>query len=94
MNDVEMNIKSRLSVPPEVMSRLVGDETVLLDLASGTYFGLGGVGKRIWEAVSAGRSLEQTVEALTTEFEVDKAQAEADVLEFAKNLIDRGLLAA
>ena len=87
-----MDLETKLSIPPQVMSRLVGDETVLLDLSSGTYFGLGGVGKRIWESVSEGQSLSQTVEVLTTEFEVDEAQAEADVLEFAKNLLDRGLL--
>jgi len=78
--DVEMNI--------------VGDETVLLDLASGTYFGLDGVGKRIWETVSDGRSLAETVEVVIAEFEVDKAQAEADVLEFANDLKERGLLVA
>ena len=87
-----MDLETKLSIPPQVMSRLVGDETVLLDLSSGTYFGLAGVGKRIWESVSEGQSLSQTVEILTTEFEIDKAQAEMDVLEFANNLIGRGLL--
>ena len=33
-----MNLDTKLSIPPQVMSRLVGDETVLLDLASGIYF--------------------------------------------------------
>jgi len=89
-----MNIESKPIVPPQVMSRLVGDETVLLDLASGTYFGLDGVGKRIWETVSDGRSLAETVEVVIAEFEVDKAQAEADVLEFANDLKERGLLVA
>jgi len=69
-----MNIESKPIVPPQVMSRLVGDETVLLDLASGTYFGLDGVGKRIWETVSDGRSLAETVEVVIAEFEVDKAR--------------------
>ncbi len=40
-----MQLDTRLSVPPQVMSRMVGDETVLLDLASGVYFGLDGVGQ-------------------------------------------------
>ena len=30
-----MDLETKLSIPPQVMSRLVGDETVLLDLASG-----------------------------------------------------------
>ena len=40
-----MNLDTRLTIPTQVMSRLVGEETVLLDLASGHYFGLDNVGK-------------------------------------------------
>jgi hypothetical protein len=76
------------------MSRLVGDETVLLDLASGIYFGLDGVGKRIWESVSEGNSLSQTIAIIVAEFEVDEKQAQADVIEFVSNLVERRLLVA
>ena len=89
-----MDLETSLSVPPQVMSRLVGDETVLLDLASGAYFGLDGVGKRIWEVISDGNSLTQTVAAVTEEFDVDEAQALEDVIEFTNTLLDRGLLVA
>ena len=89
----KMNLATKLSIPPQVMSRLVGDETVLLDLASGIYFGLDGVGKRIWENVAEGMSLEETATAITSEFEVDDARAQADVVEFASELVGRGLLA-
>jgi len=83
---------TRLSIPSQVMSRLVGDETVLLDLASGIYFGLDGVGKRIWDAVSEGRNIEETVTIITAEYEVEEAQAKADVINFIGNLVERGLL--
>jgi hypothetical protein len=88
-----MNLDTQLSIPPQVMSRLVGDETVLLDLASGMYFGLDGVGKRIWEAVADGNSLGQTATVIAAEYEVDDARAQADVIEFATDLVERGLLA-
>ena len=87
-----MNLDTRLNVPPQVMSRLVGDETVLLDLASGHYFGVDGVGKLIWESVSTGKTLAETVDAIVAEFDVEKAQAEADVTAFASQLVERGLL--
>ena len=89
-----MNLETKLSIPSQVMSRMVGDETVLLDLASGTYFGLDGVGKRIWETVADGQSLAETAAVITSEFEVDKVQAQADVLAFASDLVERGLLVA
>ena len=88
-----MNLDTKLSVPPQVMSRLVDDETVLLDLASGIYFGIDGVGQRIWEAVSQGQSLGDTVAVIVAEYEVDEAQAQADVNAFVSDLVARGLLA-
>ena len=88
-----MNLDSKLTVPPQVISRLVGDETVLLDLESGLYFGLDNVGQYIWEAVSAGKNLGEASDAVVSEYSVDKVQAEADVIEFASTLVARGLLA-
>ena len=87
-----MKLETKLSIPPQVMSRLVGDETVLLDLSSGIYFGLDGVGKRIWEIVAEGRSLEETVMVITAEFEVNEAQAQTDLIAFVEYLVERGLL--
>jgi len=88
-----MNLDTHLTVPPQVMSRLVSDETVLLDLASGMYFGLDGVGQKIWEAVTEGRSLGEAATAIVNDYEVDEAQAQTDVIEFATDLVARGLLA-
>lgn len=87
-----MDLDTHLTVPPQVMSRLVGDETVLLDLASGNYFGLDSVGKSVWEAISAGRSLAEAVGLIIAEYDVDEAQARSDVLTFAEDLVESGLL--
>ncbi len=88
-----MNPDTRLSIPPQVMSRPVGEETVLLDLESGMYFGLDGVGKRIWESVGNGLTLGEIAAVIVSEFEVDDAKAQSDVFEFAGDLLQRGLLA-
>ena len=87
-----MNLDTTLSIPPQVMSRLVDDETVLLDLESGMYFGLDGVGKRIWESISEGNSLNETAAIIAAEFEVDKERAQADLITFVSDLLERGLL--
>ena len=88
----ELKLDSRFSIPPQVMSRQVGDETVLLDLSTGIYFGLDSVGKRIWEAVADGNNLVQSAALIAAEYEVDDARAQADVLEFASELVARSLL--
>ena len=92
MTETELNADSRLSIPAPVMSRLVGDETVLLDLESGMYFGLEGVGKRIWESVADGNSLGEIAAIIAGEFEVEETQALTDLIAFASNLLERGLV--
>jgi hypothetical protein len=91
--EIPIDMNSRLSIPPQVLSRPVGDEIVLLDLASGQYFGLDKVGMRIWECISGGQSLAETVASLVAEYEVGEEQASKDVIDFVTNLVDRGLLA-
>jgi hypothetical protein len=88
-----MDLDSRLSIPTSVISRGVGDETVLLDLESGIYFGLDGVGQRIWESIGAGLTLGETAAVIVSEYEVEKAKAQFDVIEFARELVERELLA-
>jgi hypothetical protein len=87
-----MNPDTRLTIPPHVMSRVVEDETVLLDLESGTYFGLDGTGQRIWLSFGEGLSLAEIAAVIVSEYEVEEAQAQADVQAFAAELLDRGLL--
>ena len=87
-----MNPDTRLSIPTLVMSRLVGEETVLLDLQSGMDFGLDGVGKRIWESIGEGLTLGEATDVIMSEFEVDEATARSDVVEFVSDLVERGLL--
>ena len=74
------------------MSRLVDDETVLLDLESGMYFGLDGVGQRIWECIRDGQTLGEIAALIAAEYEVDEHTAFADLVEFVTDLVERGLL--
>ena len=89
-----MDLDAKITIPPQVMSRLVGEETVVLDLESGIYFGLDGVGKRIWESLSDGKTLAETVAVIASEYDVDEARAVADLVTFATELLERGLLRA
>lgn len=87
-----MNLSTKLAVPSQVMARPVGDETIILDLASGTYFGLDPVGARIWQLIGEGHPLTEVCDRLLTEYDVERAQLEADVLRLIQELLDRGLV--
>jgi hypothetical protein len=88
-----MQLTDRVTTAEDVVAREVAGETVLLNLASGTYFGLNAVGGRIWQWFDSGScSLAEVSEKLQLEFEVDAAEAEADVLALAGNLVEHGLI--
>jgi hypothetical protein len=69
-----------------------GDEAVLLDLASEYYFGLNAVGKRAWQLLSADPSVKSAFNALQSEYDVDAAQLEGDLLALLQQLADAGLV--
>jgi hypothetical protein len=74
------------------MARQVGDETVLLDLASGNYYGLDPVGARIWQLLGEGKTLAQVCDVLVAEYEVPRATLESDVEQLVGQLGEKGLL--
>jgi hypothetical protein len=74
------------------MARTVGDETVILDLASGTYFGLDPVGARIWALMGERKTLAEICATMLEEYEVEREQLETDVLRLSGELVERGLV--
>ncbi len=88
-----MNLSDRFAVPPDVMARQVGEETVILDLASGTYFGLDPVGAHMWQAMVEGKTLAQVCERMLAMYEVSRGDIERDVLALGQKLFDKKLIA-
>jgi len=81
-----MNLSDKIKIPAQVMARQVGAETVILDLATGTYFGLDPVGARIWQLMSEGKTLSEVCDAMQAEFEVSREDIQRDVIELTEKL--------
>lgn len=88
-----MKLTDKIAASEDVVAREVGGETVLLDLASGTYFGLNEVGGRVWEMIDGdGLTLDQICGRIEAEFEVSRDVVDGDITTLARELIDRGLV--
>jgi hypothetical protein len=87
-----MDLAGKVSIPREVMSRQVGDELVILDLASGTYFGLDAIGARIWQLMEAGKPLAEVCDVMTGEYDVTRGQMQQDLVNLLAELHARGLV--
>jgi len=87
-----MKLSDKITIPAPVMARQVGEETVILDLTSGTYFGLDPVGARIWQLMVEGKTLAEVCEAMLAEYEVTAEKIELDVLALTQELSAKQLI--
>ncbi|MEQ1540670.1 MAG: PqqD family protein [Novosphingobium sp.] len=65
---------------------------MLVDLDSGTYFGLNDVGGRFWQLLDEGQPLGQACNQLQAEFDVERDQLERDIGALVGELVERKLL--
>jgi hypothetical protein len=78
----------------DVVFRDLDGEAVILDLESGTYFGLNEVGTRVWLLVGDGRSESEIVEALVAEYDAGRETIARDVAKLLGELRGRRLVVA
>ncbi len=81
-----------VAIGGNVMHRELDGEAVVLDLEAGLYFGLDGVGARIWQLIQEHGSLRKVHEILQQEFEASSEALERDLLQFVSRLHAEGLV--
>lgn len=87
-----MDTNRTFTIPSGVMARAVGSEIVLLDLDSGTYFGLDTVGSRLWQLFEQGKSIAEACDVLINEYEVDYETLLNDAQALAEDLLAKKLM--
>jgi len=87
-----MTLSDKLEVPVEVMARQVGEETVILHLETGTYYGLDAVGARVWQLIVEGKSLGEACAVMIEEYDVEQEKLEKDVLDLVAELEEKRLV--
>jgi hypothetical protein len=75
-----------------VVSRTVGDETVIIDLDRETHFGVNRVGSVIWAELEQGAHLPQIVAAIVDRFDVIAQRATTDIATLLADLERCGLI--
>ena len=77
---------------PQVATRIIDGEAVIVLPESSQVNVLNEVGSRIWEFIDGTRSVGEITEAIVAEYEVSTEQAERDVDEFIQELVDSKML--
>ena len=66
-------------VSKEQVSSRLGDETAILGLKNGVYYGLNPVGARVWNLIQQPRTLVELQEILASEYVVEGPRLESDL---------------
>ena len=72
--------------------RNIGGEGIVVRQAAGEVLVLNEVGVRVLDLLATGNPVQRVVEALGAEYEVDAATAERDVMAYAQELLDAGVI--
>lgn len=85
-------LSSRIAIPETVLLRRLGGEALILDLETGHYFGLDGVGLRMFSLLEEHGTVLPAFETLCQEYDVARDELRRDLLEFVDLLAARNLL--
>ena len=87
----QVSLDSSVEISADAIFREMEGEAVILNLESGTYFGLDPVGTRIWQLIEEHGSLRAVFEQMRQEFDVASEQLERDLLRLVTQLAEKGL---
>ena len=77
---------------PDLIATDMDGDTVMMSIERGTYFGIGGVGSRLWVLLAQPISMAQLTQTICSEYEVDAATCQADIAKFTQELLKNGLV--
>jgi hypothetical protein len=76
---IEIDERTLISRGDGLMVAPVGDETVMMEIASGRYFGLDDIGSEIWRRLEAPCTFGALVDGLTADYDADRTVIANDV---------------
>jgi hypothetical protein len=88
---MSIDLDTNVSVPANVYTQEIGEETILLDTEGGRYFSLDPVGTRMWQLIREHGALRPAYDALLTEYDVTPERLEIDLLALAEKMVEKGL---
>ena len=89
---MHFNSDSCVVLSDEQVSTSLGQETVILGMGDGVYYGLDAVGARVWALLATPRRVSELVRVVVGEFDVTSEQCERDVLALLDELAERRLV--
>ena len=84
---------TRLRLAEQVVTHALEDTLALLDVNTGVYYTIDGVGVLLGDMFGAGVTLRQVAQRICAEYDVEEEEVVADLIELADDLLAEGLVA-
>ncbi len=88
----EIGLQSRLVASTEQVSCEIDDETVILSLRTGEYYGLNPVAAQIWQLLQEEQTVADVRDALLREYDVDEGTCTEQVFAVLREMLRMQLL--
>jgi hypothetical protein len=92
MPEPTLELQTRVRRIDDMLDADMDNETVMMDIEQGRYFGLNKTGTRIWALLAQPIVIRDLCDQLADEFNVPLEQCEQEVFDFLASLSGRGLV--
>ena len=76
---------------PDLIAAEMDGDLVMMSVERGEYFGVGGIGARVWELLAQPTTVAEIARTICAEYDVDEARCLADMQAFVDALVQNGL---
>lgn len=87
-----IDLQSTIARNEEIIFSDMGDETVMMSIDKGEYYGLDPMGRRIWELLEKPAQVNAICDTLCCEYNVTPEQCARDVLAFLNQLFEKEII--
>lgn len=70
----------------------IGSEAVILDLQSGTYYGLNETGSQIWQWLQKPKTFSELYKLVLDDYDVPSSEALSDLQDLLQEMVNTGLI--
>jgi hypothetical protein len=84
--------ESIVVVARDQLSADAGEESVILNMKNEVYYGLEGVGARVWHLVQKPQRISDLCKELVEELDVEPTRCESDLMELLEELLAEGMI--
>jgi len=76
----------------DVLFESIDDESVLLNLKDGCYYGLNAVGRAVWESLDRPKTIDEVISDVKLRFHEHPESVESEIYDFLEELTRPGLV--